>query len=228
MEQETGILDIIILAMIAGFIALRLRSVLGNKTGHEKGHEEANKRKQQENPHLQLVVDGEKDDEVFVSGSDPISLDGLSKKARKHLETIMALEPNFSIEQFMDGASYAYPMILQSFWDGNMSEVESFLNEDVYNMFSGAVTVREQDGLTLENNLIKITEKSLVDITIDDREAKLTVKFVSDIVLVTRDEAGDLVDGDATDADEVVDIWTFKRELGSKDPNWVLSATRAG
>lgn len=227
MGHEIAILDIIFLAMIAGFIALRLRSVLGNKTGHEKDPEETGKNKLKESSHLKLVEEGDDAEASFAPEADNVSLEGLSKVAQNHLDTILSLEPDFNIAQFMMGASKAYPMILQSFWEGRMSEVEVFLSKDVFTMFSGAITAREQDGLTLENNLIETKETKLVDVEVADREAKLTVKFVSDIVSVTRDEDGNVVDGDSTDAVEVIDIWTFKRELGSKDPNWLLSETRA-
>ena len=228
MDNGIAILDIILLAMIAGFIALRLRSVLGNKTGHEKDPEETGKKKLKESSHLKLVPDDNQGDEVFVSSPDPVSLNKLSKQSQDHLDTILALEPSFSIEQFIEGAAKAYPMILQSFWDGRMAEVEGFLSKDVYTQFNGAVTGREQDGLTLDNRLIEMSDEVLLEVEVDNRVASLTVKFVSDIVSITRDEAGDVVSGDETDAIVVTDIWTFTRELGSNDPNWLLTATRAG
>lgn len=231
MGNSIQILDIIILAMIAGFIALRLRGVLGNKTGHEEQHKEENKKvREDQASHLKLVKDDEAEVEQqhFQQVYEPVSLEKLSKKAQGHLSTILSLESDFNIEQFVEGAGKAYPMILQSFWNGQMADVEGFLTEDVYTQFSGAVTAREHEGLTLENRLIETNEKNLEDIVVEDRLAKITVRFVSDIVSITRNEAGEVVAGDVSDAVEVVDIWTFKRELGSRDPNWLLSATRAG
>ena len=230
MGDTIQILDIILLAMIAGFIALRLRSVLGNKTGHEENPEETGKRKLKEGAHLRLVEEGdlEKSEASFVPGPDPVSLEGLTKVSKNHLNTILTLEPEFSIEQFMDGATKAHPMILEAFWLGHMNDVGGFLSEDVYNQFSGAVTAREQEGLVLENRLIETDEKTVDSILVDNRIAKITVRFVSSIVSITRNEDGEVVDGDVSDAIDVVDVWTFQRELGSRDPNWLLVATSAG
>ncbi len=119
-------------------------------------------------------------------------------------------------------------MVLEAFWAGRKEDIREFLSDQVYNQFSGAIDERENEGLKVENRLLDTDEISVDRAQLAGRTAEITIKFISDIIAVTRNREGSLVEGDLSDSIQVTDIWTFSRELGSRDPNWLLVATRAG
>ena len=216
--------EIIILALVAAFIALRLRSVLGRRTGQERPSS-AEAEKRDPNDAAAGTIEGEVVEASMRGGSAYWSL---SKKMKTEIDTITRRDRNFDLEGFLDGAEKAYSTILEGFWSGDKKAIQPFLSETVYQQFHGAIKDREKKGQTVENRLIDVSQVKLKDVLLDSRRAELTVEFMSDIVAVTKDKEGKLVEGDLSDSVQVTDIWTFARELGSRDPNWVLVATRAG
>lgn len=214
-------LDIILMAAIAAFILLRLRSELGKKTGNEPLPPAAGR-----NPmgHAARTIDGhaEPADDVKVIDMEE------DPKLRHAYADIRRMDSSFDPAQFLGGAQGAYRMILEAFWEGDRETLEGMLDKSVFGQFDTAIEGRETNELTLENRLIDISEADVIAAELDGSVAELTVHFKSEIVAVTRDKNGNIVEGDASDAVETNDKWTFARDLKSDDYSWTLIATRAG
>jgi predicted lipid-binding transport protein (Tim44 family) len=211
-------LYVVLLAMVAGFLALRLYSVLGKRTGHE----------QQPLPRTA--------DEVRAPIAQPRTIDlvpetrevsnrHIDPKAEAGLRGIIAGEPGFDVALFLEGSKAAYRMTLEAFWRGDEKELEQLAEADVAHAFAEAIAARNAAGETLENRLVRIDRATIVDAAVAGREAQITVRFDADIAAVTRDAEGNVIAGSLTDADETHDVWTFARTLKSADPNWRLADT---
>lgn len=219
-------LDIILLAMIAAFIALRLRSILGRRTGNEgtqpeqRGFPSAVKA-----DGVAAPVDGQAPD----PGGDNlgVNLDSASP-AYDGIRKIRGRDGSFDLEIFISGAQSAYDMILEAFWRGDTETLEVLVGDEVRSHFERAITDRQKAGLVVGNKLVAIRNVDVEDASLAGTLARITVKFVSDIILVTRDSENRVVEGDITDTVKVIDIWTFERDLKKSDPNWILVATRSG
>lgn len=217
-------LDIVLMAMVAIFIALRLRSELGKKTGNEPLPPRADRMPYSAEPGT--TVDAEsvevqpRDTDIVDMNQDPAVRSGLSD--------IRRADRYFDAGEFVEGAKSAYQMILEAFWSGDKEALKDFLDETVLNQFSGAIDQRDQEGLTLENRLLDVTSADIIGATLDKRQAEITLHFSAEIIAVTRDASGNVVDGDVSDAVDLEDKWTFARDVKARDPNWTLVATRAG
>ena len=137
------------------------------------------------------------------------------------------VEPSFNVAEFLQGARYAYEMILMGFERGDMDRIKPFLADDVYDTFAEVVAVREQQGLSIEAEFIGIREMTLSHATFDKDSnlAEVSVKFVGELTSVVRDSNGEIVEGKPNEIKRQKDIWTFARVLGTDDPNWQLVAT---
>jgi predicted lipid-binding transport protein (Tim44 family) len=209
---------VVLLAMVAGFLALRLYSVLGKRTGHEQ---QPLARTAEERPvaapatrTIDLVPEPR---EVASRNIDP--------KAEAGLRSIIAGEPGFDVGQFLEGAKAAYRMTLEAFWRGDETELEQLAEADVAHAFAEAIAVRRDAGEQLDNRLVSIEKATIINAAVSGREAQITVRFDADIAAVTRDSEGNVIAGSLTDADETHDVWTFARTLKSSDPNWRLADT---
>lgn len=221
MGDDTSIIQIVLLAMIAGFIMLRLRSVLGERTGEEPDHNQP--KGMGGSPSNNKL--GDDDD-----GNEVVTIDfgrGLNEATRKGLMDITAADPNFNMDQFMAGAKSAHTMILEAFWAGDRDQLEAFTSDEIAARFIGAIETREKDEYTLDNKVVDTHKVEINDARMHVSMSEISLKFVSDIIAITRNKDGDVVDGDMTDAIEVIDIWTFSRDTQSDDPNWLLVATRS-
>jgi predicted lipid-binding transport protein (Tim44 family) len=145
----------------------------------------------------------------------------------RSLTQLMRADPSFDPSQFLDGAKAAYEMIVMAFAQGDETMLEQLLGSDVYDGFQRAIRERESRGEKLESNLVGIDKADIIEAEVKNRTAYVTIKFVSELISVTRDADGDVVEGDPKKVREVTDIWTFAREVGSKNPNWKLVATEA-
>ncbi len=217
-------LDIVLMAMVAVFIALRLRSELGKKTGNEPLPPNARNapyaRDDRATIDAESVEIQKPDSSVVDLAQDPAVRSGLSD--------IRRADSYFDAGEFLEGAKSAYQMVLEAFWAGDKDGLKDFLDETVLNQFSGAIDQREQDGLSLENRLLDITDAEFIGAVVNKRQAEITLHFSAEIIAVTRDASGNVVDGDVSDAVVLEDKWTFARDVKSRDPNWTLVATRAG
>ena len=217
------IVEIVILAMIAAFLGLRLYSVLGQRAEHEEESvpqrfekPDKDERTAQAKPAAPAVM------------LRPVQLDGAMPAVERGVRAIAAADPTFDITVFLEGAKGAYEMILEAFWKGDRETLRELCDDDVYESFAAAIDTREAAGHKLDNKLIRIEENRIRSAELDGRTARVAVLFVSDIAAVTRDAEGQVVAGSLDDAIESRDIWTFSRNIDAADPNWVLDETDEG
>lgn len=209
---------VVLLAMVAGFLAMRLYAVLGKRTGHEqplpRPAEEGIGANQQ--PRAPIDIAPERREVVNPA---------IDADAQPGLRAIIAAEPSFSVDQFLDGAQAAYRMILEAFWRGDEEELSWLVGDDVRAAFGSAIAARAEASHTLENKLIAIEKAVISGAEVNGRNARIMVRFDADIAAVTRDADGNIVAGSLTDAVETHDVWTFARTLKGDDPNWKLVET---
>jgi predicted lipid-binding transport protein (Tim44 family) len=227
--------------VLAVVIFIRLRSVLGRRTGHERPPYD---------PYTQPDAKqaGAPEGTVVAlprsrSGQAPASdaagpspedieerLERFAKKDSplgKSLTVLIKADPGFNPGQFLEGAKAAYEIVVGAFAAGDEQTLTQLLGVDVLDGFARAITEREARGETLQSTLVGIDKADIIEAEIKDKQAYVTVKFVSELISVTHDADGDVVEGDAKKVREVTDIWTFAREVASRNPNWKLVATEA-
>ena len=208
---------IVLLAMIALFVGLRLYAVLGQRTGHEQ----------------QPVT---RPDAVPGAANEPAKADipaaspeqagmAFDASAAAGVRAIIAADPNFDVARFLDGAQAAYRMVLEAFWKGDREELAFLTGPDVKAAFETAIAEREAAGHVLDNRLVGIERASIDAARLTGKEAEIDVRFNAFVAAVTRDAEGTVVAGSLEDAVETHDIWTFRRDLKSGNPNWLLVET---
>ena len=143
------------------------------------------------------------------------------------IEAVIRQEPGFDPHEFVGGAKAAYEAIVTAFARGDRKMLKGLLAKDVYDGFEQAITEREKRGEKAESNFVSIDKADLAAVEVKGKTAQVTIAFVSQLISVTRDAQGSVVDGSAEQVSEVNDIWTFSRQLGSRDPNWLLVATES-
>lgn len=220
MSESFQPIDIIFFAMVAAFLVLRLRSVLGRRTGTEKKRPDPLHREQAE------VTGDRRVDAAPDAPVEPVTA-GANRPAAKGLVQVKLADRSFEPAGFVAGARKAFEMIVAAFAAGNRDQLRALLSGEVFENFSSAISEREKAGEILETTLVRISSSDIVDAELRDRTAFVTVKFVSQQINVTRSKAGDIVEGDANQATEITDIWTFGRNTQSRDPNWTLVETRS-
>ncbi len=218
--MESPVIQLLVLAGIAVFLILRLKSVLGTREGFEKPP--VQKQRQESANHNFEVIEG---------GPDRDITDHVEEGSRQAdaLLAMKKVEPDFSVTDFVQGARGAYEMILMGFERGDLDQIQPFLAEEIFDSFVDAVAAREDQGLTIEAEFIGVRETTLADATFDAAEsrAEVTMRFVAEMTSVVRDRGGDIVEGDPKAVKRQKDTWTFARDMGSDDPNWQLVATDA-
>jgi predicted lipid-binding transport protein (Tim44 family) len=239
MQDVFDIYTIIFLAL-AVFIFLRLRSVLGQRTGRERPPYDPYSAREPARPAPEKVVAlpnrapeaakkpaepaaeppsaGERWKDVAVAGS-PVATG---------LDAIVGADPNFDAKHFLTGARAAYEMIVNAYAEGDRRTLRNLLAREVYDGFDAAISEREKRGEKVESRFVAIDAADVSGAELRGRTAQLTVRFVSQLVSVTRDKNGNVIDGNPDKVTDVTDIWTFARDLSSRDPNWKLVATEAG
>ena len=221
-------MEIVILAMVAAFLGMRLYSVLGRKAEHEE-EMIANR--------FDRPQDDGQDDGNSANNAPPQmaempgnerTLVGFAPAIEQGLRAIASADRQFDLLPFLDGAKGAYEMALEAFWRGDKEELRELCDDDVYAGFAGAIDEREAANLTLDNRLIRIEDTTVHSAVLDGKIARIAVRFVSDIASVTRDEDGTVIAGSLDDAIESRDIWTFSRDVSSNTPDWLLDETDLG
>jgi predicted lipid-binding transport protein (Tim44 family) len=144
------------------------------------------------------------------------------------LDAIVAEDPSFDPKHFLAGARAAYEMIVTAYAQGDRRNLKTLLSREVYEGFEGAIKDRESRGETAETRFVSIDKAEITGAEVRARTAQVTVRFVSQLVSVTRDRGGTVIDGNPDKVTDVTDVWTFARDLSSRDPNWKLVATEAG
>lgn len=216
--MNSPIIQLLVLAGIAVFLILKLRSVLGTREGYERPIE-------RDDPHARR----REDFEVIEGGPDRDITDHVDEgsAAAEAFAQMKAIDPSFSVSEFVGGARGAYEMILMAFERGDLASVLPFLSEDVYEAFATVVDDREKKGLTVEADFVGVSDISIKHAEFDptDKEAEITVRFTGELTYQVRDNVGDIIEGDADQIKRQRDVWTFARDMDAADPNWRLVAT---
>ncbi len=240
-------IEIVILAAVAAFFILKLRSVLGKRTGHEN-RPDYDPFSQGEDRGAEGKSDGGDDKVIQLPdrgagdrrGAKPLEAEEVLEAAEAETAEELADSPlaagitqikladrDFDPRQFVAGARSAFEMIIGAFAAGDVKTLRPLLANEVYDDFSGAIKEREENKETLETTLIGITSAEIIEAEMQQKTAFVTVKFVSEQVNVTHDSEGRIVEGDPNHVAKVTDLWTFARNTRSRDPNWALVATRS-
>jgi predicted lipid-binding transport protein (Tim44 family) len=223
--------------VLAVVIFIRLRNVLGRRTGHERPpydpYAAPDAKRAEANERVVALPRG-RSGRAPVEASGP-SMEDIEARLGRHatkdsplgqsLTALMRADPGFDPGQFLDGAKAAYEMIVMAFAQGDEAELSQLLGPDVFEGFQRAIREREARGEKVESSLVGIDKADIIEAEVKNRTAYVTVKFVSELISVTRDADGEVVEGDPKKVREVTDIWTFFREVASRNPNWKLVAT---
>ena len=215
--MNPALIELIILAGIAVFLFLRLRSVLGTRDGFEK-------------PRMQPKNDAPKRDfKVIDGGEDKDITDNVDKnsKSAEALKLIKSEDENFTVNEFLSGARSAYEWILMSFEKNEIDEIRELLSEEVAEAFDAVVDQRVSQGLTIEAEFIGIREMKLVEAiySSNTKTAEISVSFVGEMTSVVKNSSGEIVEGDSKQIKRQKDTWTFSKDIKSSNPNWLLVAT---
>lgn len=235
-----GFLDIytVIFLAIAVLIFLRLRNVLGRRTGNERPPFDPYSRRES-------TPGATPDDNVIglprrQAGRDVASAE-IETNAEEHIKTIApegstlnealraiaSADRSFDPEVFLTGAKAAYEMIVTAFAEGDRKTLKQLLSREVYDGFVSAIGERESRGETIEFRFVGIDKADVTGAALKGSSAHVTVKFLSKLISATHDKGGEVIDGDPIHVGDVTDIWTFAREVNSRDPNWKLVATES-
>jgi len=225
----------IIFLALAVFIFLRLRNVLGQRTGTERPPFDRAARD---------VVQGPQDSNVVPMPGSVIDQPAMAPTAEvvppsdrwkgvaqpgtplaAGLDSIVAQDPAFDPRHFISGAKGAYEMIVLAFANGDRRALKDLLSSEVFDSFEAVIKEREKNAQKTETRFVSIDKAELVNAEVRDRNAQLTVRFVSQMISVTRDKNGAIVDGNAEKVSDITDVWTFARDIASRDPNWKLVGT---
>jgi predicted lipid-binding transport protein (Tim44 family) len=240
-EGQFQFLDLILLAMIAGFILLRLRSVLGRRTGNEKqapnpyssqdqsrdkkGEKEGDQNNSQDDNVIQLPNRG--DETIGLSDEELTQLWADDSPVGAGLTQVKIADHSFDPAGFVDGSRMAYEMIVDAFAKADRDTLGTLLSDEVYENFDTAISAREAEGHTLETSIADIQSVDIVEARMTGSIAEITVKVVAETVSATKDQDGEIVDGSGVHSRVLTDIWTFARDTRSQDPNWLLIETRS-
>lgn len=240
MMQDSFDVTTIVFLALAVFVIWRLRSVLGQKTGHERPPLDPFARRETD---ATRPAAGAPDNVVRLpspNGAAPPAAPAKPDRDRwaglaepnsaiaRGLDEIVRVEPQFDARGFVEGAKSAYEMIVTAFAHGDRKALKTLLAKEVYDGFERAIAEREGRGEKAETTFVSIDKAELAAVENRNNVAQVTVRFLSKLITATRDAAGKVIDGSPETVVDVTDVWTFARTLGSRDPNWQLVATEAG
>jgi predicted lipid-binding transport protein (Tim44 family) len=237
MPDVFDIYTIIFLAL-AVFIFLRLRSVLGQRTGRERPpYDPYSPQDAIRRPIDKVVPMPQRPADVAPRPAEAAAEPSADRwkdiaeagsPAAAGLDAIAAADPGFDGKHFIAGARAAYEMIVTAFAGGDRRQLRNLLSREVFDGFDSAITDRERRGETAESRFVSIDGSTVTAAELRNRTSQITVRFISKLISVTRDGAGAVVDGNAEKVTDVTDVWTFARDVSSRDPNWKVVATEAG
>jgi len=224
--------DIIILAMVAGFIILRLRSTLGRRTGHDPSSPPRDTprdgaprpgtfgRPNRGNDNVVPMPGARRDQEAM--DIEPIYQ---GTPLEPGLVQIKSVDPGFSATRFLEGSAKAFEMIVVAFAKHDIDTLRPLLSPDVFSRFASAIQDREERGETMETELVVLKPPKLESAELKGTNAVVVVRFQSEQVNIVKDKDGNVIEGDRDHVDTVTDIWTFMRDTANDDPNWLLVST---
>ncbi len=225
----------IIFLGLAAFVIWRLYSVLGMRTGHEGSPRDMPRPARSPSESNVVPIPGARapveEPEIVMGQPDPDRWKGYAEPGgpvANALDAIAAADGGFDARGFTEGAKSAYEMIVSAFAAGDRKMLRDLLAKDVFEGFSAAIGDREKRGETMSTTFVSLDKAEIADAQLRGSSAQVTIRFVSKLITATRDGSGAVVDGSADKVVDVVDVWTFAREAGSRDPNWKLVATEAG
>ncbi len=239
MQDVFDIYTIIFLAL-AVFIFLRLRSVLGQRTGRERPPYDPYAAREPARPATDNIVAlpnraseaaARKTDDPAEAAAPVERWKGVADAGSPlalGLDAVAGADPEFDAKHFLTGGRAAYEMIVNAFAEGDRRTLKNLLSREVYDGFEAAIVEREKRGDQVESRFVSIDNATITGAEVRGRSAQLTVRFQSKLVSVTRNKAGEVIDGSADKVTDVTDVWTVARDLSSRDPNWKLVATEAG
>lgn len=209
------ILQLLVLCAVAAVVLYRLKSVIGTRTGYEAPPEQM--RPQPGKP-VAVPVDTDDDAPGKVA---------LPENGAEAMAAIRQAEPDFSLDQFLDGARGAYEMILMAYEEGDRKTLKALLAPDVFDAFQQGIAAREEAGLRVEARFIGVRDARVEQVEFDptSRIADVTIRFVGEMITAVHDAENHIVEGDPNEVRRQTDLWTFSREMGASDPNWLLTAT---
>lgn len=217
--------EIVILAMVAAFLGLRLYSVLGRRAEHE---EQPRLEPKLDAPRMAAVGAPELADRSGTSVPPRILVPGVTPAIERALKEIALADKRFDLLAFLEGAKGAYRMVLEAFWTGNREALAKLCDADVLEAFVAVIDAREAAGEKLDNRLVRIEDAIVVAASLEGGVARVAVRFTADIAAVTRDKAGTVIAGSLNDAIESRDVWTFARKTSAATPDWLLDETDEG
>jgi predicted lipid-binding transport protein (Tim44 family) len=215
--MDSDLLITLIFAAIAVFVILKLRSVLGTRTGFEKKNEPY---APADNRDKIIPLPDRRQQEAPPMGEAKPAMDG-------GVAAIRRADPSFDAERFLDGAKMAFEMIVTAFAKGDEKALQPLLAPNVFESFAADIRRRRDAGETRETTLVAVRQARIHDARLEGREARVSVLIVSEQINVTRDRAGTVIDGDPKTPETVSDVWTFARDTRARDPNWQLVETAA-
>jgi predicted lipid-binding transport protein (Tim44 family) len=217
--------DIILFAMVAGFLVLRLRSVLGRRTGNERRRDLFVRRPRAAPEKGPTLIEAAAPAVAATTTTTPPPSAGAVAEG---LDQIHRSDPSFDPSQFLEGARVAFEMIVTAFANGDKAGLRPLLSDEVFQQFVTAIDERTSAKETLETRILRLDSSDIIEAELLGRNAHVTVKLTSQQINVTRAMDGSIVDGDPEHPTEKTDYWTFARDTRSADPNWVLVATSSG
>lgn len=238
MNGSDSILTIVFLAL-AVIIFLRLRSVLGRRTGNERQPFDPYQRSERASEPADKVITlpqrRDRDTATIAQAGEPaVDIETRVKAVTEpdsalgeSLKSLIQADPSFEPKPFLDGAKSAYEMVVTAFAEGDRRTLRQLLSRDVYDGFVTAISEREQRQEAIEFRFVGVDKAEITDAAVRQGSSQVTVRFVSEIISATRDKDGTVVDGDPAKVSEVTDLWTFARDVGARDPNWKLVATES-
>lgn len=218
-------ITLVLLAMIAAFLGLRLYSVLGKRTGHEQ-EPLARTMETREGARPASIPSQQQAEQRVDIRNTAVGL--YEPRAEGGIRQIVGTDRNFDLRRFVDGAKSAYGMILEAFWEGDRETLRQLCDDDVYASFAEALDQREAAGETLDNRLVRIDRAVVVAASLEDGIGRLSVRFEADIAAVVRNSEGEVIAGSLDDAVDTRDLWTFSRRINSSNPAWILDETDEG
>lgn len=235
----------VIFALLAVFVVWKLRSVLGTRTGNERPPYDPFEARRRAQEDAQAPAAGAETGNVIRMpgapprpGEEPVPEERSASRWAAHvapgsdaargLEAIAGADPSFTPETFMVGARAAYEMIVLAFASGDEAALQPLLAPDVFEGFRGAIRAREAEGHKVETTFVGLQSATILDAGLKDLQAHVQLRYESQMITVTRDRAGAVVDGAPGQVSDIVDRWTFARDIRSRDPNWKLVATETG
>lgn len=220
--------DIIILALIAGFIALRLRNTLGKDVGHRPDTTKLRRQMGKDLEERVISMPGVNapiDEKTQIVVQEDKAYDALDDALKSKIDDVKAQKPEFNLSEFIEGSKGAFEWVVKAFNDGDKTTLKQLLSKDVYKEFEDAMIDNMASPAKADTTLVSIDAAELEDAQIKGKSVLITMKFISDQIHIFRNEKGEVISGNASDITRVEDDWVFEQSVKSRDPNWTIIDT---